>query len=120
MGLKHQRGVSLIGVLLLGAVGVFVLLMVFRTIPAITEYMALQRIVGVLATEGDNGASPAELRQSFSRRAQVDDVSSVVATDLDIVKEGNQTVIEVDYERVVPMVANVSLLIEFHVSSRAR
>lgn len=118
--MRHQRGLSLVGVLLVGVIGAFVLLMAFRTVPAVTEYMAIKRIVGVLAAEGDNGATPSELRHSFSRRAEVDDVSSIVAADLEITKDGNQTVIEVDYERVVPMAANVSLLIEFHASSKAR
>ncbi|ENO88537.1 DUF4845 domain-containing protein [Thauera linaloolentis] len=120
MGFRHQRGVSLVGVLLIGAIGVCVLLMAFRSVPAVTEYMAIQRTVGVLAAEGDNGASVAELRQGFGRRSEVDDISSVTAADLEITKEGNQTVVEVHYERVVPMVANVSLLIDFHASSKAR
>lgn len=120
MNRKHQDGVSLVGVLLLGVFAVFVLLMVFRTVPAVTEYLAIERIVGVLASEGDNGATAAELRRSFDRRSEIDNIASVAGSDLDIVKDGNQTVIEVDYERTVPMVANLSLLIEFHVSSKAR
>ena len=120
MNRKHQDGVSLVGVLLIGVFAVFVLLMAFRTVPAVIEYMAIERIVGVLASEGDNGASSAELRRSFDRRGEIDNISSVTGSDLAIVKDGNQTVVEVDYERTVPMVANVSLLIEFHASSKAR
>ena len=120
MNRKHQDGVSLVGVLLIGVFAVFVLLMAFRTVPAVIEYMAIERIVGVLASEGDNGASSAELRRSFDRRGEIDNISSVTGADLDIVKDENQTVIEIDYERTVPMVANVSLLIAFQVSSKAR
>lgn len=120
MNCKRQRGLSLVSVLFLGAIGAFVLLTAFRAIPVITEYMAIERIVGVLAEEGDQGTSAAELRRGFDRRSQIDDVSSVSGVDLQIFKEGNQTVIEVDYARTVPLVANVSLLIEFQVSSRAR
>ena len=120
MNRKHQDGVSLVGVLLLGVFAVFVLLMAFRTVPAVIEYMAIERIVGVLASEGDNGATAAELRRSFDRRGEIDNISSVAGSDLEIVKDGNQTVVEVDYVRTVPMVANLSLLIEFHVSSKAR
>ena len=120
MGLEHQRGVSLVGVLLMGVVGAFLLLMAFRTVPAVTEYVAIQRIVGALAEEGDNGVPITELRRSFDRRSQIDDISSVRGADLEIIKEGNKTVVEVEYERRVHMVANVSLLIEFYPSSRAR
>ena len=120
MNRKHQGGVSLIGMLLLGVIAVFVLLMVFRAVPAVTEYLAIERIVGVLASEGDNGATATELRRSFDRRGEIDNISSVAGSDLEIVKDGNQTVVEVDYVRRVPMVANLSLLIEFHASSKAR
>ena len=98
MNFKRQYGLSLVGALLIGILGAFVLLMAFR----------------------DNGASATELRRSFDRRGEIDNISSVTGADLDIVKDENQTVIEIDYERTVPMVANVSLLIAFQVSSKAR
>ncbi|HQZ01607.1 MAG TPA: DUF4845 domain-containing protein [Thauera sp.] len=120
MNFKRQYGLSLVGALLIGILGAFVLLMAFRAVPAVTEYLAIERIVGVLAVEGDNGASATELRRSFDRRGEIDNISSVTGADLDIVKDENQTVIEIDYERTVPMVANVSLLIAFQVSSKAR
>lgn len=80
MNRKHQGGVSLVGMLLLGVIAVFVLLMVFRTVPAVTEYLAIERIVGVLASEGDNGATAAELRRSFDRRGEIDNISSVAGS----------------------------------------
>ena len=115
-----RRAATRLGALLIGILGAFVLLMAFRAVPAVTEYLAIERIVGVLAVEGDNGASATELRRSFDRRGEIDNISSVTGADLDIVKDENQTVIEIDYERTVPMVANVSLLIAFQVSSKAR
>lgn len=118
MNFRRQRGISLVSILLLGFVATFILLVGFRTVPAVTEYMALERIVSALASEGDNGASVAELRSSFSRRAEVDNIISVASSDLEIAKDGNNTVVEVEYERVIPVVANVSLLIDFHARSR--
>ncbi|TAH49323.1 MAG: DUF4845 domain-containing protein [Betaproteobacteria bacterium] len=120
MNLKRQSGLSLISVLIVGGLAAFAILIGFRTVPAVNEFMAVERIVGVLAQEGNNGASVLELRRGFDRRREVDDVSSVTGADLDISKDGNRTVIEVEYERKVPVVANVSLLIEFHASSEDR
>lgn len=117
MDRSSQQGLSLISLLLVGAFVVFVLLIGFRSVPAVTEYMAIERIIKNLVTEGDNGASPTELRRNFDRRGQIDDISSVSGTDLEISKNGNRTVIEVEYSRKVPVVANVSLLIDFHASS---
>ncbi len=117
MNVKRQRGLSLFGVIVVGGVAAFVLLVAFRTVPAVTEYFAVQRIVRTLAEEADNGTPAAELRRNFDRRGQIDDVSAVSGTDLVISKPAGRTVIEVDYARRVPVVANVSLLIDFHVSS---
>lgn len=120
MSYRSQQGLSLISVLFVGIALVFVLILGFRTVPAVTEYMAVKRIVNALAEEGNNGASALQLRKSFDRRAGVDDVVSVTGPDLEISKDGNVTVIEVEYERVVPVMGNVSLLFEFNASSKGR
>ncbi|AVR88533.1 DUF4845 domain-containing protein [Thauera aromatica] len=120
MRMKSQRGLSLLGVLVVGAFAAFVLTIGFRTVPVINEYLAIKRIVNVLADEGDKGVPALELRRSFDRRGQIDDVSSVSGVDLLIDKSGPRTRVEVDYSRTVPLVANLSLLIDLHASSEAR
>ena len=59
-------------------------------------------------------------RRSFDRRRQIDDISSVSGADLVIDKSGTKTVIDVQYSRTVPLVANVSLLFDLHPSSDTR
>lgn len=117
MNRTSQQGLSLISVLIVGAFAAFVLLIAFRTVPAINEYMAVERIVKILAEEGDNGAAAMQLRQSFDRRGQIDDVSTVRGADLAISKQAGKVVIEVEYSRKVPVAGNVSLLFDFHASS---
>ncbi len=119
--MKHkQRGLSLVGVLIVGAFLAFALLLAFRTVPAINEYMAVQRIVKLVAEEGSGGASLSDMRRSFDRRAQIDDVYTVKGSDLQIVKQGGQVLIEVEYSRTVPVAGNVSLLFDFSASSAAQ
>ncbi len=120
MHIKSQRGLSVLGVLVVGALAAFVLIVGFRTVPVVNEYMAIKRIVGILADEADKGTSVLELRRSFDRRKQIDDVSSVSGADLVIDRSGTRTVIEVEYSRTVPLVANVSLLFDLHPSSDSR
>jgi hypothetical protein len=119
MRMRRQQGLSLIGVLIVGALLAFALLVGFRTVPALTEYAAIQRIVHNLVEEGKAGASVGELRRSFDRRAQIDDVSTINGADLEISSKGSQVLIEVAYERKVPVVSNVGLYIDFSVSSAA-
>ncbi|MBN8440441.1 MAG: DUF4845 domain-containing protein [Thauera sp.] len=120
MDIKRQSGLSLISVLIVGGLAAFVILIGFRTVPAVNEYIALKRIIGVLVTEGENGASVTDLRRSFDRRREVDDITSVTGADLDISKDGSKTEIEVEYSRKVPVAGNVSLLIDFRASSAVR
>lgn len=120
MRIKSQRGLSLLGVLVVGALAAFVLIIGFRTVPVVTEYMAVKRIIGILADEADKGTPVLELRRSFDRRKQIDDVSSVSGADLDIDRTGTQTVIDVRYSRTVPLAGNVSLLFDLHPSSDSR
>lgn len=114
---RAQRGLSLIGTLIVGCFLAFVLFIGFRCIPVFNEYFALKRLVGVLASEAAGGASPADVRRSFDRFAYTDDIVSVRGTDLRISRSGGNAVVETAYERKVPVAGNVSLLFEFHVSS---
>lgn len=114
---NSQRGLSLVSTLIVGAFLAFFLLLGFRTVPAINEYMAIKRILPQVADEGNNGATISQMRSSFTRRAQIDDIVSVNGEDLVITKEGGRVVIRVAYERTVPVAGNVSLLIAFDASS---
>lgn len=120
MQMKRQQGLSLISVIIVGGLAAFALVIGFRTVPAINEYLAIQRIVKIIADEGDAGTPVIELRRSFDRRGYIDQVSTVSGVDLVITKPGGKTVVEVEYARKVPVVANVSLLIDFSASSAGR
>lgn len=116
--MKHrQMGMSPISVLVIGGLLGFVLLVGFRCVPALNEYFAIQRIIKSVAEEGNNNVSISDLRRSFDRRGQIDDVVSIKGTDLSITKDGGKVVVEVEYARKVPVVANVSLLFDFHATT---
>lgn len=114
---KRQQGLSLTGLIVVGAVMAFAVLLGLRVIPLVTEYLAVQRIVQVVALEGDRGGSPADMRQSFDRLAQLERVTAVSGRDLEIFNQRGKVVVEVAYERRVPIAGNVSLLIAFRAAS---
>lgn len=117
---NRQQGLSLIGLLIVGGLLAFVLLLGFRSVPAVTEYMAVQRIIKAVADEGNQGATMADLRRSFDQRAYIDRVETIAGRDLDIYKQGGIVVIESRYERRVPIAGNVSLLFDFHATTMGR
>jgi len=115
-----QQGLSLIGLLIVASLLGFALLIGFRAIPAVNEFLAIKRNIKLVAEEGDNGVPTPELRRSFDRRSQIDDVVTITGADLDITKPGGKTLVEVAYERKVPVAGNVSLLFDFQASSAER
>jgi len=115
---KNQSGLTLIGVLFVGAILAAVLVVGLKLIPVFAEYFGIKRALTAVAEAANpQSVSVSELRSAFSKRAMVDDVTSVSATDIDITKENGRIVMSVEYSRKVPLVANVSLLIDFSVSS---
>lgn len=115
---KSQSGLSLIGVLLVGSMAAAVVLLGLRLVPVVSEYFGIKRaLASVAGAANPQTATVSELRNAFSKRAIVDDISSITASDVDITKENGRIVMSVDYSRKVPLFSNVSLMIEFSASS---
>lgn len=115
---KSQSGATLIGVMIGGAVLVALLLVGLKLIPVISEFMGVKRsMAAVVAGANPQTATVSELRNAFSKRAMVDDVTTVSASDLDITKEDGRIVISIEYSRKVKLFGNVSLLIDFNAST---
>lgn len=119
--MKFQRGLSLNTLLLGGVVLALISLLAMKSIPPWIEYGNL--VKAVKGTAGDAGlktATVANVRAAFTRRADMDDVKSIKAEDLEITKEGGELVISFKYEKKVPLFSNVSLLFDFEGSSASQ
>ncbi len=116
--MKSQSGLSMTTLLLACVVLAIVALAGMKVGPAYMEYATIKKDVASIIQSGEaRTASVADIRKSFDRRAQVDDISSITAQDLDISKDGGDVVIGFSYQKKVPLFSNVSLLIEFSGSS---
>lgn len=116
--MKKQAGVSLIGMLIIASLAAFILLLAFRSVPAWSEFFAVQKILNAITQQATKESTVAQLRRSFEDRADIDYVENVKPQDVIVTKEGNEIVLTVDYERRVPVVGNVYLVFVFHASSR--
>ncbi len=111
---NKQTGLSLIGVLIVGGILGFMFLIGMRTVPVVTEYMAVKRVMNAIIDANPSPEVPvSQLRNDFDKRAYIDEVKNVSGRDLVIVKRGNKFEMSVSYARKVPIAGNVSLLIEF-------
>ncbi len=114
---NRQRGLSLIGLFLVGIIAVALIALGFKVVPAVVEYIAIERAVQKIKNEG---TTVREIQAAFDRHATIDDITSISSRDLDITKEGDRVVISYAYAKKVPITDNVSLVIDFSGTTRDR
>jgi len=105
-----QRGVSLTGLIFVLAVLGLVAVFAMKVFPTFVEYRAIQgAIVAAKATRG----TVAEMKQTFNKHADIDRIDTITASDLVFSKDNDEQEISYAYKKVIPIVANVSLLIDY-------
>lgn len=115
---KQQKGLTLIGLIFVSFILVIVVLLVAKVVPAVIEYWNIVKVLNVMDSQGDlRGASIADVRKSFDRRAIIDNITEVAGKDLIVTRQGDRYVVGFKYEKRLPLFANVSLLIDFQGSS---
>jgi hypothetical protein len=116
-----QRGLSMIGFLFVAVVLFFVAMLAMKLVPAYIEFFSVKQI---LATMGQDPATRSmtntEIRNSFLRRANVGYVTVVKPEDLSIDRSGRETVISTNYVFRTPLIANISLVVDFSASSAVK
>ena len=113
----RQRGLSLVSLIFLGLVAIVLLTIGFKMVPALIEYLAIERAVQKIKNEG---STVHELRGAFDKYATIDDIKSVTGKDLDITKDADGVVISFAYSYSVPLADNVRLVIDFSGSTKDR
>lgn len=115
----RQGGLSLIGFIIVGAFVALVVVLGAKVVPAYIEYYTILRNVKQVAASGDlRGATVKDVRNAFDKRMVIDYAGEITGKDLDVTKENNEIVISFAYSKVIPMIGNASLLLEFEGSSR--
>ena len=77
--MNKQRGVSLIGLLIVSAVLVFFAIMGFKLLPSYIEYFTVKRIVSDIARSPDvRGGTIRDVQNAFDRRTSIDNVTKVL------------------------------------------
>jgi len=115
---KNQQGMTFFGVIFVGMVLVFGAILVMKLIPPYLEFWSVQKIIGVMAKDSSlPGMTPGEIRVSFEKRAMIDNVKVIKGSDLEISKNSGTNVVIANYSVVVPIVGNLSALMEFQAST---
>ena len=108
--LARQAGISLTGLILaLVVIGVAAVL-ALKLVPAYAEYSAIKDAI-VRAKEA--GGTPREIQVAFDKNAGINNVTAIRGRDLTITREDGETQVSFAYEKRMPLVGNVSLLIDY-------
>jgi len=110
----RQSGMTMWGTAFVVAVAVFFLFLLFKLLPPYLEDLKVKAALDGLAREPGVGAmSKAELAERLGRRFDIDNVTNVSASQLNVQTQGRSKVIGISYEVVVPLAYNISALLVF-------
>ncbi len=110
--LRSQRGISLIGLVFWAVLIAFVAYIGIRVFPTVNEYLTIQRAVDKVAA--DSPTTVAEVRKAFDKQREIEySISSISGKDLDIFKENDHLVIRFAYDKEIPIIEPVFLLVKY-------
>lgn len=113
-----QRGLSFFGFIF----GAFILVLVsitgLKLIPAYMQSATIKNLLVTVANDPEmQGASVGAIKMSYNKRASIEDVRAITADDIEISRDNGQLVLSASYSVKIPLVANISLYLEFNPSS---
>mgnify|MGYP003541480922 CR=1 FL=1 len=109
---RAPRGFSLIGLMFWAIVIGFIGYVAVRVLPTVNEYLTIQRAVNRVASESP--ATVAEVRKAFEKQKDIEyAISSISGKDLEITKENERLVIRFAYDKEIPLVEPVFLLVKY-------
>jgi hypothetical protein len=113
---QSQRGVTLVGwICLLVPVAILVYAGI-RLTPVYLNYMRVARSLEQFASENKadvSTGSPEMLRRQLEKHFDIESVEHPALKDVDIHRDADHWVAEANYEDLVPLFGNVSLLVQF-------
>ncbi len=116
--MRDQKGMSVIGIIVILVVIGIVAVLGLKTVPPYIEYFQIKKAVSGIAASGETRGTVADVRKAFDRRAQIDDIQAIGSADLEITKEGSELVIAFSYPKKVHLFSQVNLLFEFQGNSK--
>jgi len=114
--MKSQRGITLVGMVLVAIVIVIVAVLGLKVAPAYIEYLTIKKAIVAIA-QSNSKSTVAEVRYAFQLRSAIDNIDAIGPKDLEVTKEGNDIVVSVAYPKRIPLFGNVSVVIDFAASS---
>ena len=114
---RRPRGMSMIGLMAWAIIVGFIGYIAVRVFPTVNEYLTIQRAVNRVAAESP--ATVGEVRKAFDRQKEIEySISSISGKDLEVTKENDKLVIRFEYDKEIPIVEPVYLLLKYKGASK--
>jgi Domain of unknown function (DUF4845) len=114
---QRQRGLTILGFLFVAVVAVAVVMIGARMGPAYLEWYTVQKVLRDSLQASKDGFTLYQFRRDFDLKASADYIESVRGADVEVTKDGDQLVATASWSRVLHLVGNVSLLLEFEATA---
>ena len=117
--MHKQRGITFIGLVFVVAAIVFVAVIGMKLTPAYLEFMSVKKVIAKIAREPSFAEmNKKDIADEFDKGALIDNIKVVQGSDLEITKQDSgKQIVSAQYQVVVPLVANVSALLDFKAST---
>jgi hypothetical protein len=112
----NQRGLSMTGFLFTTVVIIIFALVAFRIGPSYIEYFTVQKALDQTMVEVQN-PTISDIKRSMDRRLSADYVDAVRSSDVLVGREGNTIVATLSWQKILHMIGNASILLEFEARS---
>jgi len=114
----RQRGLTILGFMLVAAVVVVFAMVGFRVVPSYVEYFSVKKALEDTMRGGTaDPNNPAAFRAELARRLQTSYVEDVKASDALLQRSGAQVTAELAWERRLHLFGNMYILLEFETSA---
>ena len=113
--MKNQRGMTMWSLLFVLGVIAFIVFLILKLLPVYLADMKVRSALDSLTRQTDAGSmSKGDIAEGLRKRFEIDNVDHVdLGKDMTITARGRNRTIRIKYEAVVPMMGNVSALMEF-------
>ena len=116
--IRKQRGLSLSSLLVWSTILTLVAIFSLKLVPIYMEYFAVKKNLTAIAKEiNQQDVDPNQIKLSFSKRAQIDNIKSISAQDIKIERENARIILTAKYIKIIPLISNISLHIDFEAKS---
>ena len=116
--LQKQQGISLSSLLVWSVILILIAISGLRIAPAYIEYSTIQKnLTAIIKDTNSQNMDLNQIRLSFNKRASIDNIKSISGQDIKINKENCRIVLSAEYTTKIPLIANLSLNIDFEAIS---